>query len=452
MYISTNPFDQAELAKFEIISDQTLAQKLELAAHAAKSLMPIAERADVMRRAARLLEGRKEHLARLMALEMGKPLAQGRAEIEKCGRACLYFAENAETMLQSEAMPLGYAQGQVRFEPLGVLLGIMPWNYPFWQVFRFAAPAFMVGNAVLVKHASNVPQCALAIEQLLGEAGSPEGAYQNIFADNDQVARLIADRRVRGVSLTGSAQAGARVAALSGQHLKKSVLELGGSDAFVVLEDADLTQAAQMGAQSRLSNAGQACIAAKRFVVLNAVYDEFRERLVAELQSYPMGNPLDPGVLLGPMARPDLVESLERQVRESIRAGAHLVLDGGRMPGPGNFFSPMLLENVPEKAPAYGEELFGPAASLFRVPDQEAALALANDSDFGLGASIWTGDTERGLALAGRLEAGTVAINAIVHSDPRMPFGGSKDSGYGRELSGYGLKEFVNVKAVLLSV
>jgi succinate-semialdehyde dehydrogenase/glutarate-semialdehyde dehydrogenase len=449
MYRSVNPFDQAVLETFQAHSSDELERRLSSAALAVRSPLPIEERAAALLRAVELLELRKEELARLMAMEMGKPLAQGRTEIEKCGRVCRHFAENGAEMLREETVPLGYARAAVQVEPLGVLLAIMPWNFPFWQVFRFSAPALMAGNAVLLKHAPNVPQCALAVERLLHDAGWPVGFFQNLFADNDQVARLIGDRRVRGLSLTGSGRAGSQVAALAGHHLKKSVLELGGSDAFVVLGDADIALAAQVGAQSRLSNAGQACIAAKRFVVLDSVYEAFRDRLAQELRGYGWGSPLEPSTRLGPMARPDLLYNIERQVRESLSAGARAVLAGGRPDHSGNFYLPTLLENVPENAPAYREELFGPAAAIFRVPDEAAAIALANDTDFGLGASVWTSDLERGQFLAQRLEAGTVAINGLVQSDPRVPFGGTKDSGYGKELSAYGLKEFSNLKTVV---
>ncbi len=449
MYRSVSPFDQTVLAEFGTHSPEEIERRLSAASSALHSPLPVAERAAALLRAAGLLADRQEELARLMALEMGKPLAQGRAEIEKCGRVCRHFAENGEEMLRTEAVPLGYAHATVQVEPLGVLLGVMPWNFPFWQVFRFSAPALMAGNAILLKHAPNVPQCALAVERLVHDAGWPEGFFQNLFADNDQAARLIGDRRVRGLSLTGSGRAGSQVAALAGHHLKKSVLELGGSDAFVVLDDADLALAARMGAQSRLANAGQACIAAKRFVVQEKVYDDFRDRLAEELQTYAWGSPLDPSVRLGPLARPDLLHNLERQVGESLSAGARAVLTGGRPEHPGNFFRPVLLEQVPENAPAYREELFGPAAAIFRVPDEAAAIALANDTDFGLGASVWTADPERGRHMARQLEAGTVAINGLVQSDPRTPFGGIKDSGYGKELSAHGLREFANLKVVM---
>jgi succinate-semialdehyde dehydrogenase/glutarate-semialdehyde dehydrogenase len=449
MYRSVSPFDQTVLAEFGTHSPEEVERRLCAAAGALHSPLPVAERSAALLRAAELLAVRQEELAHLMALEMGKPLAQGRAEIEKCGRVCRHFAENGAEMLHEEAVPLGYAHATVQVEPLGVLLAVMPWNFPFWQVFRFSAPALLAGNSILLKHAPNVPQCALAVERLVHDAGWPEGFFQNLFADNDQAARLIGDRRVRGLSLTGSGRAGSQVAALAGHHLKKSVLELGGSDAFVVLDDADLALAARIGAQSRLANAGQACIAAKRFVVLEKVYDDFRDRLAEELQTYPWGSPLDPSVRLGPLARPDLLHNLERQVRESLSAGARAVLAGGRPEHPGNFFRPALLEQVPENTPAYREELFGPAAAIFRVPDEAAAIALANDTDFGLGASVWTADLERGQRLARQLDAGTVAINGLVQSDPRTPFGGIKDSGYGKELSAHGLREFANLKVVM---
>lgn len=409
---------------------------------------PLADRAAVLRRAAeRLREGRTAY-ARRMALEMGKPLAEGEAEAEKCAFVCDYYADNAADYLAPKARLLGDASAYVRLDPLGSLLAIMPWNFPFWQVFRFAAPALVAGNTVVLKHAPNVTRCALLIETLLGEAGAPPGVFQVAVLRNESVAKVIADPRIRGVTLTGSDRAGRQVAALAGRHLKKTVLELGGSDAFIVLEDADLAAAATSAADARLVNSGQSCIAAKRFIVVDAVADRFLERFVAEMSGRILGDPLSRSTRIGPQARHDLRANLHRQVQDSLRAGARLDLGGTLPEGPGAFYPPTVLTGVRPGMPAFDEEVFGPVAAVTRVREENEAVRLANASAYGLGAAVWTGDRPRAERIAAELEVGCVFVNGLVKSDPRLPFGGVKDSGYGRELSEYGPRQFVNIKTV----
>ena len=409
---------------------------------------PSSARAIPLREAGRLLRERKNAYARTMALEMGKPLRQGETEAEKCALACEYFAEHAARMLAFEERQTEASQSYVRFDPLGPILAVMPWNYPFWQVFRFAAPALMAGNVGLLKHAPNVSRCALDIEALLRDAGFPPGVFQTILVEPAVVAQVIADDRVRGVTLTGSPRAGSSVAELAGRHLKKTVLELGGSDPFIVLADADIAAAARAAAEARLVNSGQSCIAAKRFIVVEEVADEFLDSFGAELGKRKTGDPLQAGTDIGPQARIDLRSSLHRQVEQSMALGARLLL-GGRVPeGPGAFYPPTLLTAVSSGMPAFDEETFGPVAAVIRARDETDAIRLANATAYGLGASLWTGDRERAARLVGEIEAGCVFVNAIVKSDPRMPFGGIKRSGYGRELSEFGLREFVNVKGV----
>jgi len=412
------------------------------------SRCPLAARTGPLREAARLLRERKGRYARTMALEMGKPLAQGEAEAEKCAWACDYYAEHAEQFLAPVVRPTDAARSYVRFDALGPVLAIMPWNYPFWQVFRFAAPALVAGNAGILKHAPNVSRCALEIEQLFREAGFPDGLFRAVLLANEAVAPVIADPRIRAVTLTGSDRAGSQVAQQAGQHLKKTVLELGGSDPFIVLADANLEQAARTAADARLLNSGQSCIAAKRFIVVEPVFDRFLERFVAAVAARRLGDPLAAGTDVGPQARADLRANLQRQVEESVRRGAKLVL-GGRVPaGPGFFYPPSVLTAVANGMPAFDEEVFGPVAAVIRVRDDAAAVRVANASPYGLGAAVWTEDRERGERLAVELEVGSVFVNGLVKSDPRLPFGGVKRSGYGRELSEFGLREFVNVKSV----
>jgi len=407
-----------------------------------------AERAARMREAARLLRAKRSDYAAVMAREMGKPVTQGEAEVEKCAVGCDYYAEHAARFLAEEPRDTDAARSYVRFDPLGPVLAVMPWNFPFWQVFRFAAPALMAGNAAILKHASNVPRCALEIEQLFRASGFPEGLFATALVGARAVPALIADRRIRAVTLTGSERAGSEVAEVAGRELKKTVLELGGSDPFIVLDDADVGAAAKTAADARLVNGGQSCIAAKRFIVVDPIADRFLDRFVAEMQARKVGPPMDRDTAVGPLARHDLRDALHRQVEASVHTGARLVL-GGRIPsGPGAYYPPTVLADVGPGMPAFDEETFGPVAAVIRVRDETEAIRVANGTSFGLGASLWTTDRARAERLAGEIEAGVVFVNDLVRSDPRLPFGGVKRSGYGRELSEFGIREFVNVKTV----
>jgi succinate-semialdehyde dehydrogenase/glutarate-semialdehyde dehydrogenase len=411
-----------------------------------------AERAVVLRRAAALLRERHHGLARLMAVEMGKPVAQGRAEAEKCAWVCEHYAEHAAAMLAPEDVATDAARSYVAFEPIGPVLAVMPWNFPLWQVFRFAAPALMAGNVGLLKHASNVSGCALAIEEVLHGSGLPRDAFRALLVGSARVGDLIEATAIAAVTLTGSAPAGRAVAAKAGACLKKTVLELGGSDPYVVLEDADLASAAETCAASRLVNGGQSCIAAKRFVVVEAVLERFTELLVERMKARRVGDPLEEGVDVGPQARRDLRDELHRQVEASVARGARPLL-GCRVPdGPGAFYPPSVLAGVAPGMPAFDEELFGPVAAVVSARDEEDAIRLANRTVFGLGAAVFTRDVERGERIARHeLAAGACFVNALVKSDPRLPFGGIKESGYGRELGPFGIREFVNVKTVYVA-
>jgi len=411
-----------------------------------------ARRAELMRNAANILRSKAGEYARLMAEEMGKPLRDGRSEAEKCGWVCDYYADNAERFLQREMIDTDASKSFVTFQPLGVVLAIMPWNFPFWQVFRFAAPALMAGNAGVLKHASNVPGCALAIEDIFRQAGFPDNAFRTVLVGSDQVDALIENPLVQAVTLTGSTRAGRAVAAAAGAVLKKTVLELGGSDPYVVLDDADLEETVTTCVNSRLINSGQSCIAAKRFVVTAARRAEFERRYVARMEAVTMGNPMDESNQIGPQARDDLRDDLHRQVLVSIERGARLLLGGEIPPGPGAYYPPTVLTDVSPGMPAYDEELFGPVAAIIPVEDEAEAIRVANDSPFGLGAAVFTRDEEKGERIAAEaLDAGCCFVNAFVRSDPRLPFGGVKESGYGRELSHYGIKEFVNIKTVYVA-
>jgi succinate-semialdehyde dehydrogenase/glutarate-semialdehyde dehydrogenase len=445
---STNPTSGEVLERFSAHGPDELERRLALAARQAVLWRdtPVTERAGVLARAAERIERDKQSLARTMTLEMGKTLAAAVAEAEKCAAACRYYADRAEAFLQPERVE--GEDHRVQFQPLGAVLAIMPWNFPFWQVIRFAAPALAAGNVGLLKHASNVPRCALALEKLFRDAGAPEGVFQTLLVDNAQVAAVIADARVAAVTLTGSEGAGRSVAATAGQHLKKTVLELGGSDPFLVLPSADLERAVATAVKARCVNNGQSCIAAKRFIIADTIYDHFAERFVAAMAAVKVGDPLDGATQLGPLATPAILDGLDQQVQRSVALGARLLTGGKRLPGPGNFYTPTVLSDIPANAPAYREELFGPVATLFRARDLEHAVTLANDSGFGLGASAWTNDRAEARRLADGLEAGMVFINEMVASEHRFPFGGVKRSGYGRELGLYGLREFVNVKTV----
>jgi succinate-semialdehyde dehydrogenase/glutarate-semialdehyde dehydrogenase len=406
-------------------------------------------RAACLRRVGAQLLADKNRLAELMTLEMGKTIRSAHAEIEKCALACDYYAERAQDMLRDEAVKTEAGKSYIRCQPLGVVLAIMPWNFPFWQVFRFAAPGLMAGNACVLKHASNVSGCALAIEDLFKKSGAPEHLFRTLLIKADRVEAVIEHDKIRGITLTGSTAAGRAVAATAGRVLKKTVLELGGSDPYLILEDADIDTAAQICATSRLINNGQSCIAAKRFIVEAAVRDPFERAFVHYMQRAKQGDPMDEQTELGPLARVDLREELQRQVIASIKRGTRCLTGGAIPAGPGAFYPATVLTDVPPGTPAYADELFGPVAAIIPVADTEAAIQVANATSFGLGAAIFTRDVARGEALAAeRLDAGCCFVNDMVRSDPRLPFGGIKDSGYGRELSHYGIKEFVNIKTI----
>ena len=407
-----------------------------------------AQREELMKKVATVMRQNKDEYARLMAVEMGKPVTEGRAEVEKCAWVCDYYAENAARFLADEPGESDGSRAYVAFRPLGTVLAIMPWNFPFWQVFRFAAPALMAGNAAVLKHSSNVPRCALAIEQLFRRAGFPENVFRTLLIGSRQVDAVIENELVKAVTLTGSAQAGRKVAATAGRVLKKSVLELGGSDPFIVFADADLEEAARTAARARCLNSGQSCIAAKRFIVEDTVFLTFMERFRKAMSSLVIGDPFDEATQVGPQAREDLMRELHAQVTASVGMGAEIVLGGKPLERRGYFYPPTILAGVKPGMRAYHEELFGPVASVIKVQDLDQMVAVANDTSFGLGGSVWTRDTRKGAEVAARLEAGAVFINGQVKSDPRLPFGGVKDSGYGRELSHYGIKEFVNIQTV----
>lgn len=412
---------------------------------------PLQERCALLVRASEVLRRRRNELARIMTLEMGKPITQSFAEIDKCALVCAYYASEAETILSHECIVTDASQSYVRFDPIGIVLAVMPWNFPFWQVFRFAAPALVAGNAGLLKHASNVTRCALSIEEVFREAGFPENLFRTLVISSVSVANVIADDRVKAVTLTGSEAAGSTVAMHAGKLLKKSVLELGGSDPFIVLEDADVDTAARTAATARCINTGQSCIAAKRFIVLHSVADRFEKIFVDEMRKKKIGDPLDPTTEIGAMAREDLLAELHDQVERSVRLGAKILCGGRRMVGAGTYYEATVLTNVSTEMPVFTEETFGPVAAVIRASDEAHAIQLANLCEFGLGASLWTKNIDLAKHLARQIESGSVFINGLVKSDPRLPFGGVKKSGYGRELSHYGLKEFVNMKTVWIA-
>lgn len=401
-----------------------------------------------MTAAAKLLEHEKEDLAEIAVLEMGKLLRAGTEEVTKCARGCRFYAENAERFLADQSIPTESVQSYVRYEPIGPVLAIMPWNFPFWQVFRFAAPALMAGNVALLKHAANVPQCALAIEGIFRRAGFAEGIFQTLLIETEQTRALIDDPRVKAVTLTGSERAGAAVASAAARQIKKSVLELGGSDAFIVMPSADLETAVKTGVTARTINTGQSCIAAKRFILSAKVYDRFLQEFVERMRSLKIGDPMDAETEMGPLATEAILRGVDQQVQASVAAGARLLTGGKRIDRPGFFFEPTVLANVPRNSPAYQEEVFGPVASFFEAEDAAEAILIANDSSFGLGASVWTNDRTEQELFVSELETGMVFVNSMVASDPRLPFGGAKRSGFGRELGAEGIREFVNLKTV----
>jgi succinate-semialdehyde dehydrogenase / glutarate-semialdehyde dehydrogenase len=450
---SINPATGERLRVFDSQTWPQAEAALGKATHAFSSWRQtgFAERRDLLLRAAQVLENEQEDLARLMTTEMGKPILQAEAEIGKCATVCAHYAENAERMLAPEFAAAVPGRNYVRFDPLGVILAVMPWNFPFWQVFRFAAPALMAGNVCLLKHASNVPGCAQRIQDIFREAGFPDNVFTVLRIASDLVEPLIGDPRVAAVTLTGSEQAGRKIAELAGRHLKKAVLELGGSDPFIVLADAPMATCLPTAINARMINNGQSCIAAKRFIVEAEILDRFSSAFVSAVSALTIGDPLNPGNDLGPLARPDLVDELERQVLESVRCGARVLTGGKRLEDQrGFYFQPTVLGDVRPGMPAYDEEMFGPVAALIVASDAADAVRIANDTPFGLGASIWTNDQEKAEQMAAQIDAGMVFINGLVRSDPRWPFGGIKRSGYGRELSHYGIKEFVNIKTVVV--
>ena len=455
---SINPATGEILQTFNPLTEAEIEAKLDQAHQAFRQYrrLPLAQRSQWLNRTAQILEDNRTQLGQMMTLEMGKTLVAAIAEVEKCALVCRYYADHGGEFLADDPAQTDASQSFVRYQPLGPILAVMPWNFPFWQVFRFAAPALMAGNVGLLKHASNVPQCALAIEEVFQQAGFPAGVFQTLLIGSDQVTNLLADERVKAATLTGSEAAGSSLAAAAGKYLKKTVLELGGSDPFIILESADLEAAAATAVTARMINNGQSCIAAKRFIVVEAIADQFEQRLLEKFKALQVGDPMNQTTDIGPLATPKILQELDRQVQTSIEKGAR-VLVGGRPYSseaikpplqPGNFYPPTILSEIPPGSPAAHEELFGPVALLFRVADLDAAIHLANDTQFGLGASAWTTVAAERDRLIEELEAGAVFINGMVKSDPRLPFGGIKQSGYGRELSIQGIHEFVNLKAV----
>lgn len=446
-----NPATGEQIREYEKMTEEEVASIIHKAGKAQKRWkeQTFEQRAPYLNKIAELLRDRKEHLAEMMAEEMGKPLKQGRSEAEKCAWVCEYYAEHAKKFLENHQVDTDASKSYVTYNPLGTVLAIMPWNFPFWQLFRFAAPALMAGNAALLKHSENVTGCALEIENIIHEAGVPKDLFRTLILPKEDVKGVIQNEGVAAVTLTGSTRAGKAVAQNAGEVLKKTVLELGGSDPYIILKDADIEQAAEACVTSRLINSGQSCIAAKRFIVVDDVYEEFLERFTSIMESKISGDPFDEDSDLGPMAREDLRDELHRQVKESIEKGAELHLGGTKPAGNGAYYPPTILTRVEPGMPAYDEELFGPVASVIRVKGEEEAVRIANDSNFGLGAAIFSRNTEKAEQIAAeKLEAGCCFVNEFVKSDPRLPFGGIKQSGYGRELSLYGIREFVNTKTV----
>lgn len=451
MLIATiNPATGETLKTFEPLTDAEIDQKLSRAGETFRKyrLTTFEEREPLMARAAEILETEKNELGRLMTTEMGKPIKAAEQEAEKCAWVCRYYAEQARQYLADELVQTNASKSYVKFEPLGPLLAVMPWNFPFWQVFRFAAPALMAGNVGLLKHASNVPQCALAIEDIFRRAGFPEGAFQTLLIGSDKVQSVLEDERVVAATLTGSEPAGRSVAGIAGKHIKKTVLELGGSDPFIVMPSADLAEAVATGVKARTINNGQSCIAAKRFIVASSIYDKFEKRFVEVMRNLRVGDPMKAETEIGPLATGPILDDLNQQVQKSVSAGARLLTGGKKLDLPGNYYEPTVLAQIPEDTPAFCEEIFGPVALLFRVENIDEAIELANNSSFGLGAAAWTKDPAEQTRFINELQAGSLFINGMVASDPRLPFGGIKNSGYGRELSEFGIREFVNIKTI----
>jgi succinate-semialdehyde dehydrogenase/glutarate-semialdehyde dehydrogenase len=447
---SINPTTGETLKTFETLTAEQIEGKLKLAAETFRTYRRTSfeERARMMMRAAEILESDKNALAKIMTTEMGKPIKAAVSEAEKCAWVCRYYAENAQHHLADQIVETNARKSYVKFQPLGPVLAVMPWNFPFWQVFRFAAPALMAGNVGLLKHASNVPQCALAIEEIFTRAGFPQGAFQTLLIGSDAVEGILNDERVVAATLTGSEPAGRSVASIAGKQIKKTVLELGGSDPFIVMPSANLDEAVTTAVKARTINNGQSCIAAKRFIVAKEIYEEFERRFVDEMRALRIGDPMEESTDIGPLATPQIVNDLEEQVQKAVAAGARVLTGGKRPERPGNFFEPTVLVNIDLNTPVSCEEIFGPVAMLFRASGIDEAIQIANATPFGLGSSAWTNDAKEQAQFIEELEAGSVFINGMVASDPRLPFGGVKHSGYGRELAEFGIREFVNIKTV----
>jgi succinate-semialdehyde dehydrogenase/glutarate-semialdehyde dehydrogenase len=451
MAIATiNPATGELMKSFEALTDAQIEKKIQLATDTFQSYksIPFAKRAEMMLRAADILEKEKEAFGRVMTLEMGKPIRAAVEEAAKCATGCRYYAENAERFLADEVVKTTATQSFIRYQPLGPVLAVMPWNFPFWQVFRFAAPALMAGNMGLLKHASNVPQCALLIEDIFLRAGFPQGAFQTLLIGSDKVGGIIGDARIAAATLTGSEGAGIQVAVAAAKKIKKVVLELGGSDPFIVMPSANLKETAAIAVKARVQNNGQSCIAAKRFIVDQRIADEFEKLFVEKMETLKIGDPLDETTELGPLATADGVTTLDADVQKTVKAGAKLLTGGKSLNRPGNFYAPTVLSNIPDDSPAACDELFGPVASLFRAKDIKDAIRIANATPFGLGASAWTNEKNEQDQFINEIDAGMVFINRMVVSDPRLPFGGTKRSGIGRELGVYGIHEFTNIKTV----
>jgi succinate-semialdehyde dehydrogenase/glutarate-semialdehyde dehydrogenase len=447
---SINPSTGELLREFDQPTDQMVENSLQRAVEAFPALVKLGfkKRSELMNRAAEILEKERQSLGRLMTLEMGKTLASAIQEAEKCAFGCRYYAENAERFLAEEQATTNATLSFVRYQPLGAVLAVMPWNFPFWQVFRFAAPALMAGNVGLLKHASNVPQCALAIEDIFRRAGFPEGAFQTLLIDSRRVTKLIADPRIAAVTLTGSVGAGSSVAQAAGREIKKTVLELGGSDPFIVMPSGNLQKAVETAVQARIINNGQSCIAAKRFIVDRQIADNFERKFVERMRSLKIGDPMDAATDVGPLATEDGLKTLENQVNHTVQLGARVLVGGKRINRKGNFYEPTVLTDISAGSPVQEDELFGPVASLFRANGMADAVRIANETKFGLGACAWTNDDAEREMFINDIQSGLAFINGMVASDPRIPFGGVKQSGYGRELSHHGIREFVNVKSV----
>lgn len=448
--VSIDPSTGETVKTFNELSVSELEDKLQLAEETFREYRrtSFADRAERMLEAAAILERRRRGFAETMTFEMGKPIKAAHAEAEKCAWVCRYYAENAERFLADEIVETNATRSYIRYQPLGAVLAVMPWNFPFWQVFRFAAPALMAGNVGLLKHASNVPACALAIESIFRDAGFPDGSFQTLLIGSAKVERVIEDARIKAVTLTGSEPAGSSVASLAGKLIKKTVLELGGSDPFIVMPSANLDEAVKTAVTARTINNGQSCIAAKRFIVAEEIADEFEKQFVEGMEALTIGNPLDDTVNVGPLATARILDDLDAQVKSTIELGGRVLTGGHRLDQPGYYYVPTVLTDIPKESPAYRDELFGPVASLFRATDLDDAIRIANDTPFGLGASAWTNDSNEQARFIDEIEAGCVFINGMVASDPRLPFGGVKHSGYGRELSVQGIREFVNAKTI----